>query len=246
MKKVKKKKAEARRRRESLTQRASSDSSTQPSSDATQRSPEPSTPQPQPHPQPSTPHPRPEPSPPRQEAQAPAAPAPETHRSSGSLSPASPKAAAPPRKAGSVTPAGLRPCSCAACPGSSACWHRLGLCHSRIFDVLLPRDWQAMPGRGFPNLLTFYRFPGCRGWRLGLKQKEPGRDQASCDCWPAFPGVPGATRRREMTPPPPREEHLRVQTLQDSEEELALTAILPNGDCEARVHLSPQPTRDSR
>ncbi|XP_033620569.1 spermatogenesis-associated protein 3 isoform X2 [Fukomys damarensis] len=189
MKKVKKKKAEARRRRESLTQRASSDSSTQPSSDATQRSPEPSTPQPQPHPQPSTPHPRPEPSPPRQEAQAPAAPAPETHRSSGSLSPASPKAAAPPRKAGarpltlagqvrsgsrcavgSVTPAGLRPCSCAACPGSSACWHRLGLCHSRIFDVLLPRDWQAMPGRGFPNLLTFYRFPGCRGWRLGLKK----------------------------------------------------------------------------
>lgn len=52
-----------------------------------------------------------------------------------------------------------RSCSCMACPGSSACWRRLGLCHSRIFDVLLPRDWQAMPGRGFPNLLTFYRFP---------------------------------------------------------------------------------------
>lgn len=53
-------------------------------------------------------------------------------------------------------------CSCVACPGSSACWRRLGLCHSRIFDVLLPRDWSTMPGRGFPNLLTFYRFPN--GW----------------------------------------------------------------------------------
>ncbi|XP_051010471.1 spermatogenesis-associated protein 3 [Acomys russatus] len=54
-------------------------------------------------------------------------------------------------------------CSCAACPGSSTCWRRLGLCHSRISDVLLPRDCQAIPGRGFPNLLTFYRFPSGRG-----------------------------------------------------------------------------------
>ncbi|XP_025134230.1 spermatogenesis-associated protein 3 isoform X4 [Bubalus bubalis] len=48
-------------------------------------------------------------------------------------------------------------CSCSICPGSSACWRRLGLCHSRIFDVLLPRAWPTMSGRGFPNLLTFYR-----------------------------------------------------------------------------------------
>lgn len=62
-----------------------------------------------------------------------------------------------------------RSCSCVVCPGSSACWRRLGLCHSRIFDVLLPRDWSSMPGRGFPNLLTFYRFlnervGGLRPW----------------------------------------------------------------------------------
>ncbi|KAM9737113.1 spermatogenesis-associated protein 3 [Dama dama] len=50
-------------------------------------------------------------------------------------------------------------CSCSVCPGSSACWRRLGLCHSRIFDVLLPRAWPTMSGRGFPNLLTFYRRP---------------------------------------------------------------------------------------
>ena len=53
-------------------------------------------------------------------------------------------------------------CSCSICPGSSACWRRLGLCHSRIFDVLLPRAWPTMSGRGFPNLLTFYRF--CSPW----------------------------------------------------------------------------------
>ena len=64
---------------------------------------------------------------------------------------------------GPLTRAGPRAfCSCSACPGSSACWCRLGLCHSRIFDVLLPRAWPALPGRGFPNLLTFYRF-----WSLG-------------------------------------------------------------------------------
>uniref|UniRef100_A0A8C6D9D8 Spermatogenesis associated 3 n=1 Tax=Moschus moschiferus TaxID=68415 RepID=A0A8C6D9D8_MOSMO len=50
-------------------------------------------------------------------------------------------------------------CSCSFCPGSSACWRRLGLCHSRIFDVLLPRAWPTMSGREFPNLLTFYRRP---------------------------------------------------------------------------------------
>ncbi|XP_016060106.1 PREDICTED: spermatogenesis-associated protein 3 [Miniopterus natalensis] len=62
------------------------------------------------------------------------------------------------KKAGPPTRAGPRPfCSCTTCPGSSTCWRRLGLCHSRIFDVLLPRVWLTVSGRGFPNLLTFYR-----------------------------------------------------------------------------------------
>nr|KAF6497924.1 spermatogenesis associated 3 [Rousettus aegyptiacus] len=64
------------------------------------------------------------------------------------------------KKTGPLTRASPHPyCSCTTCPGSSACWRRLGLCHSRIFDVLLPRAWPTMPGRGFPNLLTFYRRP---------------------------------------------------------------------------------------
>ncbi|XP_023379621.1 spermatogenesis-associated protein 3 [Pteropus vampyrus] len=64
------------------------------------------------------------------------------------------------KKTGPLTRASPHPfCSCSTCPGSSACWRRLGLCHSRIFDVLLPRAWPTMPGRGFPNLLTFYRRP---------------------------------------------------------------------------------------
>ncbi|XP_024898957.1 spermatogenesis-associated protein 3 [Pteropus alecto] len=68
------------------------------------------------------------------------------------------------KKTGPLTRASPHPfCSCSTCPGSSACWRRLGLCHSRIFDVLLPRAWPTMPGRGFPNLLTFYRF-----WLVGL------------------------------------------------------------------------------
>lgn len=64
---------------------------------------------------------------------------------------------------GPVISVALQPCSWAACPGSSTCWRRLGLCHNRIFDVLLPRDWQVVPGRGLPSLLTFYRFPGTWG-----------------------------------------------------------------------------------
>lgn len=61
-----------------------------------------------------------------------------------------------------LTYAAPRSCSCVVCPGSSSCCCRLGLCHSRIFDVLLPQDWSSMPERGFPNLLTFYRFPNER------------------------------------------------------------------------------------
>lgn len=70
---------------------------------------------------------------------------------------------------GPQTQAGTQTCYCAACPGSSACWHRLGLCHRRIFDVLLPQDCQAMPGRGLLNHLTFYRFPsacGAGAWEI--------------------------------------------------------------------------------
>uniref|UniRef100_A0A3Q2HQU0 Spermatosis associated 3 n=1 Tax=Equus caballus TaxID=9796 RepID=A0A3Q2HQU0_HORSE len=67
---------------------------------------------------------------------------------------------------GPLTRAGPHPfCSCAACPSRSACWRRLGLCHSHIFDVLLPRAWPTIPGRELPNLLTFYRF--WSEWRAG-------------------------------------------------------------------------------
>lgn len=54
-------------------------------------------------------------------------------------------------------------CSCAACPGSCVCWRRRGLCHSRIFDTLLPGAWRPLPERGPPSLLTFYRFWSGRG-----------------------------------------------------------------------------------
>ncbi|KAK2496485.1 hypothetical protein MC885_017013 [Smutsia gigantea] len=68
------------------------------------------------------------------------------------------------KKTGSLTRAGLHVfCSCSTCPSSSTCWYRLGLCHNHIFDILLPWVWLAMPGRGFPNLLTFYRFWGSWG-----------------------------------------------------------------------------------
>uniref|UniRef100_A0A8C9A8L8 Spermatosis associated 3 n=1 Tax=Prolemur simus TaxID=1328070 RepID=A0A8C9A8L8_PROSS len=167
MKKVKKKKPEARHRRDSASQHSTSQreasespsqqpspecTSQQPSSEPTpqQLSPE-STPQ-QPSLENTTQQPAPQ-----------ALPAAKIHHSSEGLSPASDTKAAPQskktRKTGPQTHAGPHSCSCAACPGSNACWRRLGLCHSRIFDVLLPRDWQLVPGRGLPSLLTFYRKP---------------------------------------------------------------------------------------
>ncbi|XP_061003864.1 spermatogenesis-associated protein 3 [Dama dama] len=94
-----------------------------------------------------------------------ALPAPEvshSHSARDIVSPdPNPKASSRSRKAaGPLVRVGPRAfCSCSVCPGSSACWRRLGLCHSRIFDVLLPRAWPTMSGRGFPNLLTFYRRP---------------------------------------------------------------------------------------
>ncbi|KAL2775280.1 spermatogenesis-associated protein 3 [Daubentonia madagascariensis] len=158
MKKVKKKRPEARRRRDSTSQRAISDStSQQPSPESTSQQPSSeSTPQPSPESTPQQPSLETTPQQPVSQA----LPASETHHSSGGLSPeADTKAAPQSRKTGPQKHASPHSCSCAACPGSSTCWRRLGLCHSRIFDVLLPRDWHIVPGRGLPNLLTFYRRP---------------------------------------------------------------------------------------
>ncbi|XP_036175499.1 uncharacterized protein LOC118661509 [Myotis myotis] len=70
-------------------------------------------------------------------------------------------------------------CSCTTCPGSSACWRRLGLCHSRISDVLLPRAWLTVSGRGFPNLLTFYRGPA-RKHTSHRNSRAPGSRDCGC------------------------------------------------------------------
>uniref|UniRef100_A0A667GJS6 Spermatogenesis associated 3 n=1 Tax=Lynx canadensis TaxID=61383 RepID=A0A667GJS6_LYNCA len=87
---------------------------------------------------------------------------------------------------GSLTRAGPRAfCSCSACPGSSACWRRLGLCHSRIFDVLLPLPWPTMPGRGFPSLLTFYREPA-RKHSTHRNSRAPS--SRACRCGSGSPG----------------------------------------------------------
>ncbi|XP_066202613.1 spermatogenesis-associated protein 3 [Saccopteryx leptura] len=162
MKKGKKKKSQSRRHSGSTPQQPGSGSTTQqpgsesipqqPSSGSTPQQPSSgSTPQQQPSPRCTTQQPGnqalPDPKA-RQSARGPQSQHSGTKASSGS------------KKTGPVSRGGPRPCcSCTACPGSSACWRRLGLCHSRIFDVLLPRAWLTVPGRGFPNLLTFYRKP---------------------------------------------------------------------------------------
>ncbi|OBS72729.1 hypothetical protein A6R68_12707 [Neotoma lepida] len=166
MKKVKKKKSDSRRRRDSISPQASSDSSHQPCSESPLPCPEPiSLPlPPQPY-QESTP---PQVNPPEAIPQPPlpkVLPVAERRPSVPYLIPSMTEPNTPSPFGKSAVPLNyVAPlsCSCAACPGSSACWRRLGLCHSRIFDVLLPRDWQAMPGSEFPNLLTFYRFPSER------------------------------------------------------------------------------------
>ncbi|KAM8919076.1 spermatogenesis-associated protein 3 [Lycaon pictus] len=168
MRKGKRKKPESRRRG-STPQQASSEATPQQanskatpqqasseaiplhtSSESTSQQPSPgSTPQPSSESTPQPPAPQ-------------AVPAPETNPLTQSLVPqdTNTKASSRSRKTGSLTRAGPRAfCSCSSCPGSSACWRRLGLCHSRIFDVLLPRAWPTMPGRGSPSLLTFYRKP---------------------------------------------------------------------------------------
>ncbi|XP_069879285.1 spermatogenesis-associated protein 3 isoform X2 [Dipodomys merriami] len=184
MKKVKKKKATARRRRDSNSPQASSDSSHQPSSEAAQTCPEPILQQPCPpqsHLDSSPPMGRSQPN--TQASMPQALPAPEPRLSTRCLlsSKANSSAVPPFWKAGPLTYAGLRSCSCSTCPGSSACWRRLGLCHSRIFDVLLPRDCQAIPESGFPNLLTFYRRPS--GKSLGRYPRAPNPWDCCCSTW---------------------------------------------------------------
>nr|XP_026252065.1 spermatogenesis-associated protein 3 [Urocitellus parryii] len=163
MKKSKKKKSEARPPRDSsISPRGSSDSSTsqQPSSESTHPSPQSTTQPSKCTTQQSSPQKQlsPEGSPKQSASQA--LPEPEAHPSSECLSsPHTNRKAAPSPKKGTQTQVGTQTCSCAVCPGSFACWRRLGLCHRRIFDVLLPQHCQAMSGRGLPSHLTFYRFP---------------------------------------------------------------------------------------
>ncbi|XP_004674830.1 PREDICTED: spermatogenesis-associated protein 3 [Condylura cristata] len=82
---------------------------------------------------------------------------------------------------------GLLPiCSCSACPGNSACWRHLGVCHSRIFDALLPRAWPTMPGRDLPNLLTFYRRPARKHSSSHRNPRAPS--SRDCCCSSGGPG----------------------------------------------------------
>uniref|UniRef100_A0A8C9KA06 Spermatosis associated 3 n=1 Tax=Panthera tigris altaica TaxID=74533 RepID=A0A8C9KA06_PANTA len=168
MRKGKKKKPESRRRG-STPQHASSESTPQQaSSESTPQHPSSGSIPQQPAPQ-ALPAPESRPS-----ARAPLPPDPTTKASSRS------------RKSGSLTRAGPRAfCSCSACPGSSACWRRLGLCHSRIFDVLLPLPWPTMPGRGFPSLLTFYREPA-RKHSTHRNSRAPS--SRACRCGSGSPG----------------------------------------------------------
>uniref|UniRef100_A0A5F9CZJ4 Spermatosis associated 3 n=1 Tax=Oryctolagus cuniculus TaxID=9986 RepID=A0A5F9CZJ4_RABIT len=206
MKKVKKKRSEAKRHRDSNSQHASSNSTPQQPSLENVQQPQPPQPaqqqppqRPETAPAPQLPRPEAAPQQPRpvsapQQPTAQAPPDPESRHSSGSLlSPDSNTKAAPhsrkpsgqpsssssSRKSGQLTYSSPRSCPCAACPGSSACWRRLGLCHSRIFDVLLPRDWQLVPGRGCPSLLTFYRRPSRKHSSGHRNSRAPcPRDQA--------------------------------------------------------------------
>ncbi|XP_031224106.1 spermatogenesis-associated protein 3 isoform X2 [Mastomys coucha] len=182
MKKVKKKKCDSRRRRNSISPQTSS---SPPSSETPPSCPEAALPPPQPQPcqVPIPPHqvnPEPKSQPTPQ-----LLPPPEKRVSSPCLVHTEPKPTSPCRKAAPLTYVTPVSCSCVACPGSSACWRRLGLCHSRIFDVLLPRDWSTMPGRGFPNLLTFYRKPS----RKYCTPRNPRPSSSrNCCCGSGSPG----------------------------------------------------------
>ncbi|XP_012377977.1 spermatogenesis-associated protein 3 [Dasypus novemcinctus] len=187
MKKGKRKKQEARRRDSNSTansQHPSSDSSPpHPSSESAPQPPKAAAAAQPPGPDAAS-------RPPSSDAAAAAQalPAPEVRGSAGSLlSPDAGSNAAPQaKKTGSRTQGGPRPfCSCAACPGSNTCSRRLGLCHSRIFDVLLPRAWLTIPGRGFPSLLTFYRRP-TRKHSIHRSSRPPS--SRNCCCGSGGPG----------------------------------------------------------
>nr|XP_058909061.1 spermatogenesis-associated protein 3 [Kogia breviceps] len=162
MKKVRRQKSEARRRG-STSQRASSECTPQQQSSESSSQQPVSGSSPQPPSSGVTSQTSSESIPPQPVPQA--LPAPEVSRwARGVVSPDTDTKASPrSRRTGPVTRADPRTfCSCSTCPGISACWCRLGLCHGRIFDVLLPQAWPTMPGRGFPNLLTFYRRPASK------------------------------------------------------------------------------------
>uniref|UniRef100_A0A8D2H2V4 Spermatosis associated 3 n=1 Tax=Urocitellus parryii TaxID=9999 RepID=A0A8D2H2V4_UROPR len=179
MKKSKKKKSEARPPRDSsISPRGSSDSSTsqQPSSESTHPSPQSTT-----QPSKCTTHPK--------QSASQALPEPEAHPSSECLSsPHTNRKAAPSPKKGTQTQVGTQTCSCAVCPGSFACWRRLGLCHRRIFDVLLPQHCQAMSGRGLPSHLTFYRFPSAYSRKRSSRHNSRAPSTWVCCCGSGGPG----------------------------------------------------------
>nr|XP_021513879.1 spermatogenesis-associated protein 3 [Meriones unguiculatus] len=186
MKKVKKKKAESRRRRDSISRQASSDSSQQPSSETPLSCPEPIPPPLQPQPCQFSLPPQVNPEPTSQQPTQ-VFPASEIHAPPPFLlsSMTDSKDTSPCRKEVPLTYVAPPSCSCSACPGSSTCWRRLGLCHSRIFDVLLPRDCPAMPGRDSSNLLTFYRKPSRKYYPARNLRSSSSRNYC---CGPGGPG----------------------------------------------------------
>ncbi|XP_005610753.1 spermatogenesis-associated protein 3 isoform X2 [Equus caballus] len=198
MKKGKRKKTETKRHgstshhtshsSESSPQQLSSESSPrQPSSAATLQQPAPgAAPQQQQPVSASAPQPSSESTPAQPAPQA--IPAPEVNTSARGPVPqdTDAKASSRSRKTGPLTRAGPHPfCSCAACPSRSACWRRLGLCHSHIFDVLLPRAWPTIPGRELPNLLTFYRRPTRK---LSIHRNSRAPSPRDCCCGSGGPG----------------------------------------------------------
>ncbi|XP_045149820.1 spermatogenesis-associated protein 3 isoform X2 [Echinops telfairi] len=114
-----------------------------------------------------------------------ALPAPEISRPTDCLLPLDTKPKHPAVKPGPLIPADPRSCTCIPCPGSSACCHRLGQCHCRINDVLVPGNWHPLLGRGTPSLLTFYRRSG-RKHSFHRNPRAPSSRDSSCG-----PGGPG-------------------------------------------------------
>ncbi|XP_007942043.1 spermatogenesis-associated protein 3 [Orycteropus afer afer] len=186
MRKGKRKKSDARRRNSASQNPSSESSPPHPSSDSAPQLPSSdSTP---PHPgsdtnlQPPSSESNPQNSVPQ------ALPAPEISTPTQCLLPVDngSKSLLPSERPGPLTHVGPHFCSCARCPGSSACWRRLGQCHSRISDALMPRDWHPLPGRETPSLLTFYRKSG-RKHSVHRNLRTPSSRDRCCG-----PGSPGS------------------------------------------------------